>query len=571
LALGLYATSGFHVLIGVTWLASILLISFALKLSGKDDGDLGFRYGKRDIVTAVLLAALFSPIYLLASYQIPFQVNSDEMVHLSVERDLATQPRADPFGLLSNYFYFPAGSFVVHEYLAERLGAITLENVRRVNGFLGLCIIFTGYLFFRLFNPRKLAVLSTLLLGSSHVLIAISRMAMRENTCLVVELAGLTLSVLGVRQRDTAKLFAGGAIMGLGVYTYFPARIIAVVWLCYVALVSWQHHEDRLRMLRKFSGWAMLGFIISAGPMAIATWQAPDAKYLYPSAVTIFTASGQEIVRQWEGITDTRLALLTNLVNGLGTFNNNRSDHGNIYVNAGYGFVDPLTGILLWAGVISMWGRARPRELHMLALTGFLVIWLTLSLFTTKTPNYSRLLVILPFVVLLAMQGAKWLAAFAAKYLTKWFGMPRRKTIYALLSVLVVVVLVSNLRIYGRYVAEGFYQQEVIGAVVRYAQARRHQPNTHYYVMDEGVSQFWFGPYAWQNWISIVMSPQQQIQVVPPTILDGKTSPAIEHPAILLMSTKLWESSENHVLQWYPHAILTHLDGALLVVAVEIF
>ncbi|HEY3198480.1 MAG TPA: glycosyltransferase family 39 protein [Nitrospirales bacterium] len=571
LVLALYAISGFHALIGLAWLASIILISFALKLTDKDDGGLGSRYGKRDIVTGVLLAALFSPIYLLASYQIPFQVNSDELIHVSAERLLTEQPRADAFGLLSSLFYFPSGTFILNAFLSERLGGTTLENVRRVSGFYGICIVFAGYLFFRLFSPRKLAVLATLLLASSHVLIALSRMAMRENMCVLVELAAVTLSIRGLQQQHTGKLFAGGAVMGLGVYTYFSARIIPLVWFGFLTLAYRPYQKDRFLRFLKLAAPTIAGFAISAGPMVIATWKSPPAQHSYTKTVMTFTTEGQAIVRGWEGTTDTTLALLKNLVNGLGTFNYNLADHGYTYFNPGYGFVDPLTGILLWAGVLSMWRRQRPRDLHLLALTGFLVIWLTLSLFTTKNPQYSRLLVILPFVVLLAMEGAKWLAAFAARYLTKWFGMPRRKTVYALLSVLVAVVLASNLRIYGRYVAEGFYQQEVLGSVVRYVQARQNLPNSHYYVMDEGVSQFWLGAHTWLGWISLFMSPQQQVQVLPQSILDGKTLPAIHSPSVLLMSTKLWTSYENQILQWYPRAVLNHLDGGLMFVAVEIF
>ena len=40
-----------------------------------------------------------------------------------------------------------------------------------------------------------------------------------------------------------------------------------------------------------------------------------------------------------------------NAKNGLGAFNNTVVDHGWIYQNNGHGFVDPLTGILLWLGV----------------------------------------------------------------------------------------------------------------------------------------------------------------------------------------------------------------------------
>ena len=463
LALALYAITGFHVLTGIAWLASILLISFGLKRKGKNHVGGGTRYGKRDVLVVTVLAAVFSPIYLFASYEIPFQVNSDELVHIGVERNLTGNPRADVFGLASNYFYLPAGSFVVHGYLAERLGAITLENVRRVNGFFGVCIVFTGYLFFRLFSPLKFAVLATLVFASSHVLIAISRMAMRENTCLILELTALTLSIYGARTSDPGKLFAGGAIMGLAVYTYFPARIIAVIWLCYLILSSWPYRDDSIRRLRKLSGWAMIGFVISAGPMAIAAGQGPQAQYEYPKQVTILTAQGRDLVRAWEGTLDTNTALLKNLMNGLGTFNNNMTDRAMIYVNSGYGFVDPLTGVLLWAGIISMWARHRSRELHLLAITGFLVIWLSLSFFTTKNPSYSRLLVILPFVVLLAMEGSKWLAAVATKYLAGMLGMPKRNTVCVVVTVLVAVIVGWNLKIYGKYVAEGFYQREVVG------------------------------------------------------------------------------------------------------------
>ncbi len=38
---------------------------------------------------------------------------------------------------------------------------------------------------------------------------------------------------------------------------------------------------------------------------------------------------------------------------GLTAFNNKIADHGFIYENKGHGFVDPLTGIFLWVGVLA--------------------------------------------------------------------------------------------------------------------------------------------------------------------------------------------------------------------------
>ena len=52
----------------------------------------------------------------------------------------------------------------------------------------------------------------------------------------------------------------------------------------------------------------------------------------------------------------------TNVRWGLGTFNNKIADESFIYSNRGHGFVDPLTGILLWIGVALLGIRAIRRR-----------------------------------------------------------------------------------------------------------------------------------------------------------------------------------------------------------------
>jgi hypothetical protein len=51
----------------------------------------------------------------------------------------------------------------------------------------------------------------------------------------------------------------------------------------------------------------------------------------------------------------------------------------------------------------------------MLALTGFAVLWLTFALLVNKAPNYTRLLVTLPFVALLATVAIRSSAGLAAR------------------------------------------------------------------------------------------------------------------------------------------------------------
>lgn len=52
----------------------------------------------------------------------------------------------------------------------------------------------------------------------------ISRLAMRENTSVLVELVALALLVWRLRRDHVLATFAGGVVAGLGFYVYFPAR-----------------------------------------------------------------------------------------------------------------------------------------------------------------------------------------------------------------------------------------------------------------------------------------------------------------------------------------------------------
>lgn len=566
-----YFTDGPHPLLVLGWLVSLILVGLGL---ARDDEDGGSPHlSSKDIGIGCLLALLFSPVYLLASFQIPFQVGSDELIHVDVERQLVALPRSDLFGLVPTVWHFPGASFIINGYLADRLGGITLENLRRVNGFFGLCIIFIGFLFFRLFMTRQLAIFAGLVLGSSHVVIGISRMGQRENMPLLVELIAFLLLIPGLRKFDTRKLFAGGAVMGLGAYTYFSARIVPLVWFCYLLLICWRHREDRVGVtFVRLALPTVVGLILSASPMAIAVWKGHPAQYDYPRSVTILTPEGRQIVREWEGISDTKQALVNNLMRGLGTFNNNIADHGMIYVNYGHGFVDPLAGALLWIGVLSIAIRRKATEAALLGVTGLLIIWLPLSLLTTKNPSYTRLLPVLPFALLLVMEGGKWFSALSMRAVRGCHEMPLKMR-YALVPVFLTIMVPWNLAMYGDYVAAGFQQRDLLGSAVRYVAVRQHIPGYNYYiVMDANDQSFWFGVNGWRTWLGLFISDSQKVELLPPReILEGAVlPPAVNPPATLLMSAELWAASEERLLQWYPHAQVHPVDGNLQQIAIEV-
>ena len=105
-----------------------------------------------------------------------------------------------------------------------------------------------------------------------------------------------------------------------------------------------------------------------------------------------------------------------NIVWGLTAFNTDRVDEAFIYPNFGHGIVDPLTGALLWLGVLTVLLRAifrRGPPWSIFPLVGFLLLWLVFAFLVGQAPDYPRMLVILPFVAYLVTEGIRLLAGAA--------------------------------------------------------------------------------------------------------------------------------------------------------------
>ena len=113
---------------------------------------------KKDICILTGLVLFFSLIYLPFLYYVPFQVNTDEITIMMSEKALTDGGLSFSsfFGLLHDYFYFPALSFTVFGWLGRMFGGVNLENMRLVHALSGLIIVGLSYLFFRVLFQRRL-------------------------------------------------------------------------------------------------------------------------------------------------------------------------------------------------------------------------------------------------------------------------------------------------------------------------------------------------------------------------------------------------------------------------------
>ncbi len=221
-------------------------------------------------------------------------------------------------------------------------------------------------------------------------------------------------------------------------------------------------------------------------------------------------------------------------------------DQGYIYPNLGHGFTDRITGVLLWVGVVVAVGtlyRRRDEALaELLALTGFLSLYLAFAFVITKAPNYTRLLVILPFVAWLAGSGLWWLAEWVSRRVGA-DGAGRTRVANAVAMLAVATILVVNARIFGDFAARGVAEGNDVGSTGRLVAARRGQPGQAWILAADKAHPYysWGESWQWQSWLAFFADSSQLVRVVSPDSLNG---PALPPRFTLLLSQGAWAEQE---------------------------
>ena len=106
--------------------------------------------------------------------------------------------------------------------------------MRLLHALVGLLAVAATYALFRQLMPRGWAFLASLLVGFSHAMFMISRLAMRENTAVLLLVVALALLLWGLRENHELATFLGGVVAGLGFYVYYPARVAFPIWVVFL-------------------------------------------------------------------------------------------------------------------------------------------------------------------------------------------------------------------------------------------------------------------------------------------------------------------------------------------------
>jgi hypothetical protein len=215
---------------------------------------------------------------LVALGHIPPGLHGDEAIAGLEARSLLhhgtlLQGSASPYSLGARGV--PAGTF----YWAAAVFGVAGDSVvtiRLAYALLGVASVAVSFLAFRVMFDRTIAVLATLLLGSSAWHLHYSRIAFIPIGWPLMQMATLFFLFLGVRRNSRFLFGISGACLAGGIYTYQAFIVFAVSLAVVLALIGALEYRDRLRPYAGHVA-ALFGVaLLVALPMASFAWHNPS-------------------------------------------------------------------------------------------------------------------------------------------------------------------------------------------------------------------------------------------------------------------------------------------------------
>lgn len=269
-----------------------------------------------------------------------------------------------------------------------------------------------------------------LAVSSWHVILSRSGFRAVLLPCLLV--LALALVVEGIRRGSTGRALAGGVLFGLGAHVYPAIRFAPLILPAFLA-VLWRGRPGGRAHLARALGWFALAACVTAAPMLADYLRHPE-HFTYPHRIVSIFSPRLE-AGEWPR------HLADNALRTLGMFHV-RGDANPRHHVAGTPLLDPLTGLLLLAGVVVTARAARKsgdvaqtdRRATAALLFGWLGAMLLPNLLSVEgVPHGLRSSGVIPALMLLAGIGLAFLEAGIAGR-----AGPRRAAALATVAVLLL-------------------------------------------------------------------------------------------------------------------------------------
>lgn len=364
-------------------------------------------------------------LYLLKLDRLPLSFHGDE-----AETALQTlEILKGNVGIIGVGWYdLPLLSFIP-DVITMRIFGINIWGIRSGSVLFGILTIPIFYFLTELLFTKRVALIATILLTTSHLWIALSRIGITYVQATFIMLTTLYFLFKGLKSEQKIYFVLAGIFLGLSFYSYYAARILPLVIFIplFFYIFKRGYFKSHLLNFLFFCFSAMIVFL----PQLLFFLQHPQSFFSRTNSVYIFSETG----KQWTNYNKNILETLW--LQFLATINIFAGDNSTQYGYKGM-LLDYFTLIFLIIGIIYSLIFLKRKGL-------FLLFWFVLAivgqvLTTIPTPFFlPRFVVGLPVIFIYCALGFE--------FVFKIF--PKNKVVLYFLSFFVILLIILfNLNIY---------------------------------------------------------------------------------------------------------------------------
>lgn len=342
----------------------------------------------------------------------------------------------NPFA--TRWFGLPSLPFLFLR-LAMKIFGTTVAGLRMLSVLTGTAAVLTTFLLARELWGKRVAFFAAALLAFGHYHLHFSRLAFNCVTDSLFATLTLFLVVRGTRSRRAIHFALAGAVMGLGVYEYYGARLVSVIAIAYLV---WQGMMDR--DLRS-TYWRMLlvslGVVLAvAAPILLYYLERPALFGEGWNRVSILSRDWFANERAYSGLGTTAL-LWRQFSKSVSAFHYTLDP--TFHYRSSIPLLDFVSGVLFFLGFVRTAVRWR-RQGSSLVLVWFWAAVIMGWVLTENPPSSHRMLVVAPALAILVGLGLNWLVELGQRLI----GQPRFLGWDEIAIVILVLIAILNLHYY---------------------------------------------------------------------------------------------------------------------------
>ncbi|QQG40861.1 MAG: glycosyltransferase family 39 protein [Candidatus Levyibacteriota bacterium] len=238
------------------------------------------------IFTILLISLGIISLYIIKLNTIPTSVHGDEGETALQALKIVTRS-VNIFGV--GWFDLPILSFAPHALGMAIFGENAVGN-RMGSVIFGLLTLPVFYLLLKLLFTPRIAFFATILLGTSHMWLALSRVGITYVQATFLALITLYFLFKAIKKEHMIYFFVAGCFMGLSLYSYYAVRIIPIM-----ILPIFIHYVKKFSLNKVLNLFIFtLGVLVIFAPQGKFFLDHPETFFSRTKSVYIFSDSGRK-------------------------------------------------------------------------------------------------------------------------------------------------------------------------------------------------------------------------------------------------------------------------------------